>query len=261
MFHIAGLTLNGFTGVSPITLQRESIGLGIAAQRFGAKLFGNGTKLGGLLSHPSHLSVEAAERIEASLKENFGGIENAHKVLVGEEGMTWTTMSMTAEDSQFLETRNYQRSEIAGIFRVPPHLIGDLTRATFSNIGKQDQAFVKHTIAPILVRIEKSVEQQLLTRDERKRFFLKYNVNALLRGDPKERAQALQIQRQNGVINANEWREVEDMNPREDDGGDEYVTMLNMGETSGENDDEKDGGDEPGRGTAATAQGVRLVGA
>lgn len=226
MLHIKGLSLDGFTGVSPIRYQRESIGLAMAAEKHGARTFKNGALPGGILYHPKQLTDKAAERLKESWEASYSG-ENTGKTAILEDGMKWEKMSMTNEDAQYLETRKFQRSEIAGIYRVPAHMINDLEKATFSNIEHQALSFVVYSLTPWLVRIEQAFWRDLLTREEQEKgLYFRLNVDGLLRGDSKSRATALQIQRQNGIINANEWRSLENMNPIE--GGDVYLTPLNM---------------------------------
>ena len=187
IFHVRGLTLNGWIGISPIAYARESIGLALATEKFGGQLFRNGAKMGGTLEHPGKISDEAYKRITGSFDAATSG-ENAHKTAILEEGMKFNKISMTADDSQFLDTRKYQRSEIAAIFRVPPHMIGDLERATFSNIEQQSLEFVTYTLMPWLVRIEKAIKRDLMSVQERKDLTIKFNVAALLRGDAAARS-------------------------------------------------------------------------
>lgn len=226
IFHVKLMTLDGFTGLSPISYARETIGLGIATQQHGSRLFSNGAKPGGVLSTDQVLGDEAYKRIKESWNAAHQGSENAHKVAILEAGLTWTQVGLSAEDSQFLETRKFQRSEVCGILRVPPHKIGDLEKATFSNIEHQGLEFVTDSLMPLLTRIEQRVHLSLLTKDERTKYFAKFNAAGLLRGDMKARAEFYTKQVQNGALSPNEIRELEDMNPRE--GGDIYLTPLNM---------------------------------
>jgi len=226
MLHIKGLSLDGITGVSPIRYQREAIGLAMAAEKHGARMFKNGARPSVILKHPGSLTEEAAERLKNNWESAYGG-ENVGKTAVLENGMGVETISMTNEDAQYLETRKFQRSEIAGIYRVPAHLVNDLEKATFSNIEHQSVNFVVHSLNPWLVRIEQAIWRDLLTPEEQAEgYYTRFNVDGLLRGDSKSRAEALKIQRENGIINANEWRALENMNPI--DGGDVYLTPLNM---------------------------------
>jgi len=230
VFHVRGLTLNGWLGISPIAYAREAIGLAMATERFGAMLFRNGAKMGGVLEHPGKISKEAADRLRSSFDEAHSG-ENAHRTAILEEGLKWSKVSMTADDSQFLETRKYQRSEIAAIFRVPPHMIGDLERATFSNIEQQSLEFVNFTLMPWLHRIEKAIRRDLLTPAERTRMMARFNVGNLLRGDAAARAAYYQSGIQQGWMTRNEARHAESdlgvmLNPLE--GLDEPLLPLNM---------------------------------
>lgn len=237
IFHLRGLALNGFWGLNPIEYARESIGLALATEKHGAKLFSNGARLGGILQHPKKISKEAADRLSESFNEVYAGVENAHKTALIEEGMIWNKVGMTAEDSQFLESRKYQRSEIAGFFRVPPHMVGDLEKATFSNIEHQDLAFVKHSLTPWLVNIERAMKRDLMTPEERKEYFPKFGVDGLLRGDIKSRYDAHAVGILNGFLSPNEARDKEDLNPYE--GGDSYRVPLNTGPANGDNNELK----------------------
>jgi HK97 family phage portal protein len=218
--------LDGLCGASPIRYARESIGLGIGAETFGASLFANGAIPGGVLEHPGALSDKAYERLKASWEDRHAGAGNASKVALLEEGTKYAKIGINPEDAQFLETRKFQRSEIAGVFRVPPHMIGDLEHATFSNIEEQELAFVVHGLMPYLVRAEQRGNLQLLSHAERREYFFKFQVNGLLRGDMAARSEFYAKQLANGALSPNEIRELEDMNPRE--GGDIYLTPANM---------------------------------
>jgi HK97 family phage portal protein len=220
-------TLDGYTPLSPVCYMRKTIGTALAAQEHGGRLFANSARPGGILSTDKSLSKEAAVRLRGDVEEIVGGRENANRLLVLGEGMKWTQMGMTSDDAQWLESRKFSRSEIAGVFRVPPHLIADLERATFSNIEQQDLNLLKHSIMPYLRRIEQRVRASLMSDADRKAgYYARFNQDALLRGDAKSRAEALAIRLDRGVISPNEWRELDDLNPRE--GGDEYLTPANM---------------------------------
>lgn len=225
-------TVDGYTPLSPIGYLRETIGFSLAAQEHGARLFANSARPGGILSTEKTLTKEAAQRLASDVEALVGGRENAHRMLVLGEGMKWTQMGITSEDAQWLESRKFSRSEIAGVFRVPPHLIADLERATFSNIEQQDLGLVKHSIMPYLRRIEQRVWMSLLSDADRAAgYYARFNVDALLRGDAKSRAEALAIKLDRGVISPNEWRELDDLNPRE--GGDEYRVPMNTSPSTG----------------------------
>ncbi len=230
IFHVRGLTLNGWQGISPIAYARESIGLALATEKFGGQLFKNGAKMGGVLEHPGKLSKESYERIKTSFDEAHCG-DNAHKTALLEEGMKFSRISLSANDSQFLETRKYQRSEIAAIFRVPPHMIGDLEKATFSNIEQQSLEFVNYSLMPWLVRIEKAIKRDLLRPAERKNLTAKFNVSGLLRGDANARSALYHNGILDGWMTRNEARAAESelgivLNPIE--GLDLPLIPLNM---------------------------------
>lgn len=224
ILHIRLMSLDGLVGLSPIEQARNSIGLGMAAEKFGSQLFGNGSRPSGILS--TDKDIKDADQLKL-LKEqwenlNSGGSQMRTAILSG--GLQWTAVSISPEDAQFLETRSYQRSEIAGLFRVPPHMIGDLSKTTIGNIEQQAIDFVTISLMPICTRIEQRIQVSLLQK--KTDFFAKHSVNALLRGDMKSRAEFYSKQLQNGALSPNEIREFEDMNPR--DGGDIYLTPANM---------------------------------
>ncbi len=187
IFHVRGLSLNGWLGISPIAYAREAIGLALAAEKFGGQLFRNGAKMGGILEHPGRLSDEASKRLKESFDLSTSG-ENAHKTALLEEGTKYNKISIAPEDAQFLETRKYQRSEIAAIYRVPAHLINDLEKATFSNIEQLGLEFVSLCLMPWITRIEQAIRRDLIAREERPTYSVAFNVSALLRGDAAARS-------------------------------------------------------------------------
>lgn len=239
VLHLKGLNLakDGLVGLSPIASARQSIGLAMQTRKFGAKLFSNGARIGGVLEHPAKLSSEALKHLRDSLNETHGGVENAHKWFIAEEGMKATQLGMSAEDAEFITSRKFERSEIVAFFGIPPHKVGDLERATFTNIEHQSIEVVTDSLMPWFRNIEQAIEFYLLSAGERGRYRANFDEEALLRGDMKSQAEALQIQRRNGVINANEWREKLNRNPRTDPGGDEYIVERNMGPQQGNNDE------------------------
>ena len=160
---------------------------------------------------------------------SFGGSANAHKVAVLEEGMKYTPISISPEQAQFLETRKFQINEIARIFRVPPHMVGDLEKSSFSNIEQQSLEFVKYTLDPWVVRWEQSLSRALFTVDEKKQYFCKFNVDGLLRGDYQSRMNGYATARQNGWMSANDIRELENLDRiSPEEGGDLYLINGNM---------------------------------
>jgi len=226
MMHIPLFSLGGLKGVNPVQYAREAIGLGIGAEMFGARLFANDASPGGVLQHPGKMSEKAYNNLKDSWVERHQGSENSHKPAILEEGMTWQSIGFPAKDAQFLETRKHQRSEIAGMYRVPPHLIGDLDKATFSNIEHQSLDFVVRGLLPYVTRIEQRIVFHLLPREEWQRYFPRINVAGLLRGDMAARATYYHSLVQDGALSPNEIRDLEEMNPR--DGGDIYLTPANM---------------------------------
>ncbi len=226
VFHVASMRTNGLRGLSVVGQAREAIGLGMAAERYGASVFGNGIVPGGVLEHPGELSDGAYERLQATWKDRHQGLENAHRLAILEEGMKYSKIGVPPEDAQFLETRKFQRSEIAGMFRVPPHMIGDLDRATFSNIEHQSTEYVVYSLQPWLKRIEMRALVSLLLRRDQERYFAEFLVDGLLRGDAVSRNQAYATARQWGWMSVNEIRARENLNPVQD--GDVYLQPLNM---------------------------------
>jgi HK97 family phage portal protein len=226
ILHIHGLGFDGVTGYSPVALARQAIGLGMAAEEFGSRFFGNDARPGVVLQHPGKLSDDAYKRLEKSWDQAHRGVNKSHKAAILEEGLTVKEVGIPPEDAQFLQTRSFQVNEIARLYRIPPHMIGDLEHATFSNIEHQAIEFVVHTLRPWLVRAEQAVSMRLLTPGERENYFAEFLVDGLLRGDTISRYQAYQVGRQGGWLSANDVRRLENMNPI--DGGDEYLVPLNM---------------------------------
>ena len=226
ILHIAGLGFDGLIGYSPIAMAKNAIGLSIACESFGNNFFANGARPSGILKTPT--LIKDPEKLRESWQSMYGG-ENAGKVAILEEGMTYESISIPPEDAQFLETRKFQIAEIARIFRVPPHLVGDLDRATFSNIENQSLEFVRYTLNPWVVRWEQALNKALLLPSEKSRYFVRFNIDGLMRGDYQSRMQGYATARQNGWLSANDIRELEDMNPISDaDGGNLYLINGNM---------------------------------
>ena len=228
--HIKGLG-DGIMGVSPIRqVAKQAIGLGLATEEFGARFFGNGARPGLILRHPGNLSDKAMKNLRESFAGDHGGLSNSHKVRILENGMDISTIGIPPNEAQFLETRKFQVTEIARIYRVPPHMLADLDRATFSNIEHQSLSFVMHTLMPWLVRHEQAIARDLLAEHERGEYYVKYVVAGLLRGDTATRYQAYTTGINTGFLTRNEARELEDLNPI--DGLDEPLLPLNMVEAN-----------------------------
>lgn len=229
VLHVPGLGFDGLVGKSPIQLARESVGLSLATEEFGAAFFGRGTQMSGMLEHPAHLGDKAYNRLKRDWAAKHAGLSNAHSVGILEEGMKFSPTSIPPEDAQFLETRKFQVNEIARIFRVPPHMIGDLDRATFSNVEQQSIDFVVHTLRPWLKRWEQTIRVKLFSPAERQAgFYSEFLIDGLLRGDTKSRFESYAIARQWGWMSADDIREKENQNPLPDGQGEIYLVPLNM---------------------------------
>lgn len=227
VLHIPGLGFDGLVGYSPIAMAKNAIGLAIAAEEYGSKFYANGATPSGILEYPG--TVKEPDKVRESWNAGFGGSSNAHKIAVLEEGMKYTPISISPNEAQFLETRKFQINEIARIFRVPPHMVGDLEKSSFSNIEQQSLEFVKYTLEPWLVRWEQAMQRSLIPQDDKSKYFIKFNVDGLLRGDYQSRMQGYATARQNGWMSANDIRELENLDriPAEDV-GDLYLINGNM---------------------------------
>lgn len=227
ILHVPGLGFDGIIGYSPIAMAKNAVGLSIAAEEYGSKVFSNGATPSGVLTHPN--TVRDPKRLRESWQAAYGGSSNAGRVAILEEGMTFSRISMPNNEAQFLETRQFQLTEICRIFRVPPHMVGDLSRATFSNIEHQSIDFAVHTIRPWCVRIEQAMNRVLFSEREKPKYYTQFNLDGLMRGDYKSRMEGYAIGRQNGWLSANDIRSLENMNPiPEEDGGDLYLVNGNM---------------------------------
>ncbi len=227
ILHIPGLGFDGLVGYSPIAMAKNAIGLAIATEEYGAKFFANGAAPSGVLEHPG--TIKDPSRLRENWNSTFGGSSNSGKVAVLEEGMKYTPISISPEQAQFLETRKFQINEIARIFRVPPHMVGDLEKSSFSNIEQQSLEFVKYTLDPWVIRWEQSLARCLLKPEEKKQYFFKFNVEGLLRGDYQSRMSGYATARQNGWMSANDIRELENLDKlSKEEGGDLYLINGNM---------------------------------
>ena len=227
VLHIPGLGFDGLVGYSPIAMAKNAIGMAIACEEYGAKFFANGATPGGILEHPG--VVKDPEKVRTSWNSAFGGSANANKVAVLEEGMKYTPISISPNEAQFLETRKFQINEIARIFRVPPHMVGDLEKSSFSNIEQQSLEFVKYTLEPWLIRWEQSLVRSLILPSDKGKYFIKFNVDGLLRGDYESRMNGYATARQNGWMSANDIRTLENLDRiSEEEGGNLYLINGNM---------------------------------
>lgn len=227
VWHIPGLGFDGLIGYSPIAMAKNAIGMAVACEEYGARFFANGAAPGGVLEHPS--VVKDPERLRKSWNAVYQGSSNSHRIAVLEEGVKYQPIGISPEQAQFLDTRKFQINEIARLFRVPPHMVGDLEKSSFSNIEQQSLEFVKYTLDPWVVRFEQSMHRALLTEEEKKQYFFKFNVDGLLRGDYQSRMNGYAIGRQNGWMSANDIRELENLDRiPADEGGDLYLINGNM---------------------------------
>ena len=227
ILHIRGPSLDGVTGVSVTREICQTIGLAIAAEDFAALLFANGGTPSGILQSSVTLTPEAKDRLKKSW-EDFTRGKNARRTAVVDSTLTYTKLGMDPKEGTMPETRARQAIEICKVFRVPPHMVAELDKATFSNIEHQGIDFVVHTLRPWLIRSEQAVYRDVLTETERPRFFLEFLVDGLLRGDFQTRMEGYAIGRATGIYSANDVLELESRNPRTDPGGDEYLTPMNM---------------------------------
>lgn len=227
VLHIPGLGFDGLVGYSPIAMAKNAIGLAIATEEYGAKFFANGAAPSGVLEHPG--TIKDPTKVREAWMSQFGGSSNSGKVAVLEEGMKYTPISISPEQAQFLETRKFQINEIARIFRVPPHMVGDLEKSSFSNIEQQSLEFVKYTLDPWIIRWEQSLNKALISKENKSKYFFKFNVEGLLRGDYQSRMNGYAVARQNGWMSANDIRELENLDKiSAEDGGDLYLINGNM---------------------------------
>ncbi len=258
VLHIPGLGFDGLVGYSPIAMAKNAIGMASACEEYGASFFANGASPGAVLEHPGVL--KDPEKVRTAWQEAYGGPHKANRVAVLEEGMKFTPISINPQEAQFLETRKFQIEEIARIFRVPLHLIGDLDHATFSNIEEQSLEYVQYTLQPWLIRWEQAIQRSLFTPEEKKTMFCRFNVDGLLRGNYQSRMQGYSIGIANGFMSVNDVRALEQMDLIPDEeGGNTYMVngtmtpLRNIGAAYGlggqekqdqEDHDEEKGGNE-----------------
>lgn len=223
VLHIPAYSFDGIKGKSPIQVAIETIGLAIASESFGSRFFSNGARPSGVLEHPGVLGDNAQTNIRNSWNNIHKGLNNSHRIAILEEGMTYKQIGIAPEDAQFLETRKYQRSEICGLYRISPHKIADLERATFSNIEHSNIDHVVSTLRPWLIKWEQELNRKLFTDKESQVFFCEHLIDAMLRGDSKTRAEVYQKGRQNGYYSTNDILEMENRNPIDDPAADAYL--------------------------------------
>lgn len=250
VFHIPGPGFDGLKGYSVLTMFRESIGLGLSLQEYAARFFGNGAMPGGVLEHPNKLGKPAQDNLRDSWYEMHQGLDKVHRLAILEEGMKYHQIGVSPEDAQMLESRKFSQVEMASIFQVPPHKIGNLDKATFTNIEHQAQEFLTDTLLYWLTLWEQTIGWKLLTPADQMRYFAEFLTANLLRGDLKSRYEAYAIARQWGWYSADDVREKENENPLPDGQGKGYLIPLNMtlanqaGHSTTENAFKKDDGGE-----------------
>jgi len=225
--HVKGLGYDGLIGYSVIAWARKSLGLTAAAEKFGSSFFGNSSLPKGVLEHPGVIGEEGQKNLRDSWEKVHRGAANYGKVAILEEGMKFNAITIPPEDAQFLETRQFQIPEACRWFRMPPHKIADLTRATFSNIEHSSIEYVGDTLLPWLVRWEQEIRRKCFTGGEGN-LYAEHLTAALLRGDLKSRYDAYAIGRQWGWLSPDDVREFENLNPIEGDGGKIYLVPANM---------------------------------
>lgn len=229
--HIRGFSIDGIRGVDPIWYQRETIGVALAQQLFAARFFMNDATPGGVFTHPKTLSAKALEHLNKQIRQKLGGVMNSSSPLVAEEGMTYTPMGINNRDAQFIESQRYSLGNIARALDVPLHMISEMERSTFSNIEQQSLEWVRDTIRPNCERYEAVIQRDLIDPLEDVTgpgYYAEFNLDALLRADFKTRQEGLAIQHQNGALTDNQWRALENRNPREDGRGDDYYHAANI---------------------------------
>ena len=226
IFHIRGMSLDGYSGLNPIAYARESIGVGMASEKFKAQYFGKGMRPGAIVTHPLTLSAPNHKNLRAALNEKYAGLNNAQDLMLLDEAMTITFPEIKLVDQQFLENEKFTQAQIAGLFRIPLMLIqaGDAP-TTYASSEQFMLAFVVHALAPIVVNREKAIYRSLLTAADKKRYYAKFEMRSLLRGAFKEQMDGFAIAIDKCIMNPNEVRGLLEMNPYYPD-GDKYETRT-----------------------------------
>ena len=229
ILHIKGLGHDGLLGYSPIQYAKQTIGISSAMEEAGGTFFANSSRPSGVLEHPAKLSEDASKRFRQGWDGMYSGSNNVGKTAILEEGMKWSSLSIPHSDAQWLEARQYALQDIARIYRVPPHMIGDLSRATYSNIESQQIAYIQQTLLPWLRRWEQEINKKLIGSDDRS-VYGEFLVEEMMRGNTIDRFAAYRTARESGWLSVNEIRRRENMNPIE--GGDNFIQPLNFAEVS-----------------------------
>jgi HK97 family phage portal protein len=235
ILHIPGMMLPGdFTGVSPIAYARESIGLALAAQKFGSKFFANGAMPGAVVEVPGAMSEDGLARAREAWRLANSGADNAHRVALLTEGAKFSKVTMSPDEAQFLQTRQFQVPEIARIFGVPPHLISDATNSTSwgSGLAEQNQAFAMFSLRPWLERIEAGFTRLLFAESANRQLFVKFSLDGIQRGAPRERMEMYAVGLNEGIYNVDEVRSWEDLEPLPDGQGQIHRVPKNLNEVT-----------------------------
>jgi HK97 family phage portal protein len=263
VLHVAGLGYDGLKGYSPISLARRGVELGLAAEGHGATFFGNGGRPGGVLKHPGKLKPEARTHLRESWQAVHGGVENANRVAILEEGMEWQSVAISNEDAQFLATRQFQRTEVAALFSMPPHKVGDYSQSHLANIEASNLDYLMTTLGPWLIEVEQVMAMRLFTRAEQADgYYVKHNANALLRGNVTARTDHYVRAIEHGWLTVDEVRSKEDLNPIGDSaGGDKHFIPLNLQslESAGMAPEADDAGDAVGTDDAPRARAANRL--
>lgn len=226
IWHVRLFTLDGLHGLNPIAYARQTLGLGQAMDAHAAKLFTNGAVTSGVLKTEQTLTDDAFKRLKTEFQGEHMGVANAHKPMILEMGLDWKPISLSAQDTQFIESKRLTEAQLCGLFRVPPHLVANMDKMTLNNIEHMGMSFVNYSLVPLITRIEHRIQVGLLNEKDRPTHYAKFNAGALLRGDLKGRYESYGKGIQWGILSPNDCRELEDLNPRE--GGDVYLTPMNM---------------------------------
>lgn len=226
VLHFKTITDDGITGISPIDQCAKALNWALSLEKFGATFFNNGAKPSSVLSTDRALSETAIERLRNSFNSTYSKLANSNATIILEEGLTFKPISISPEQAQFLASRKFSIEEVCRIWNIPPHMLGDLSKSSFSNIEMQSQEFVTYTLMPYITRIEAQMNQKLFRSNEIGNTFIEFNVNGLLRGDVKTRNEAYKTAIQNGYMSVNEVRRKENLNGI--DGGDKHFMQLNM---------------------------------
>jgi HK97 family phage portal protein len=227
MLHFVGLSFDGVKGQSPLDALRDAIGMGIAAQQFGAEFFANGANMGGVLTHPGRLTDDQIKRLKDSWNRSNAGLGKSNGTAVLEEGMKYERIGIPPDAAQFLQSRRFTVEDIARAFRVPPAMLAEMSNSsTRANVEEQAISFVRDTMNPYIARFETEFNRKLFREDELGTYYVRFTVDGLLRGDIKTRYSSYSIARQWGWLSVNDIRDLENLNPIE--GGDTYLSPLNM---------------------------------